>query len=420
MDPGTICLFRQGKLVEDFGQGRVTEEDFGRGVLAALQAAQKGDDIQMGPLRAAVSNATLRTDKVQVLCHGTVFVPNGRYSHLLQVQGSDCVVDGLTVDGLGTTNSGSGMGLLVTGNRNRLVRCRADSCRGANAQQSGHGSCLKIDKASDTSVLEFASDDAGYAAIWLLSANRTTVNGASITNPYRAFSINATTNLQWIHISNVVGTATVLGTSVLINSNISDGVSLGLLQMNNVSLVDTDMVMAGVSYNQQAGHQLAKLQNIKRVVMDKVRLEHGRNSGSGAIRTFYLQEFQQNTAPEELLMDDCYFSDCLVISMKIGYWHMEGCTVGATSLQSYASAFRPNVANGRFTGNTFNIHRNRFVLTPDINLAESDHLEFRYNRFVANVPSPAYVHKVYPSGKILVDDTNMLINQGGGGFEVSP
>jgi hypothetical protein len=419
MDPGTICLFRQGVLVEDFGKDRVTAEDFGRGILAAFQATQPGDDIQMGPLRASVSNATLRTSNVQVLCHGTTIVPNGKYGHLLQVQGNDCVVDGLTVDGLATPNAGTGMGLLVTGHRNRLVRCMANGCRGANVT-NGHGSGLKVEKATDTLVLEYSSDDAGYAALWLMGANRTTVNGASITNPYRSISINSTTSLNWINISNVVATCTRLGTSSLINSNITDGVSLGLLQMNNVSLVDTDMVSPGVSYDQTAGHQMAKFQNIERLVLDKVRLEHGRNAGSGAIRSFYLQEYMGNKAPEELLMTDCYLSDCMVISLKVGYWHMEGCTVGATSLQNYTSAFRPNVQTGRFIGNNFNIHRNRFVLTPDMNLADGDHLEFRYNRFVANVPSPAYVHKVYPSGEISVDKTNMMVNQGGGGFDVSP
>jgi hypothetical protein len=419
MDKNAIWLYRNGRFLTDYGLGRSTEQDLGKALTSALMLARPGDELITGPFRAAVINATLPANKVKLTCHGTTLVPAGNHTHLFKAAGTDCVIRGLCADGLTKPNIGKGYGIWITGDRTQLVGCTANSNRGTK-HTNGDGSCLKVDGATDVLVEDFRSDDAMYASVWLNGCNRVVIRGAYITNPYRAFSINSASNLDWMAISNVQGVATKLGSSVLLNTNIDDGVALGELKLTNVSLVDTDMVAPGVSYSHGEGHQMAKVQNTKKIIFDKVNLEHGTNAGSGIVRTLYVQEYKGNQAPEEFIIRDSAFSDCLLFSLKLPYLSMEGTHVGRRSLRNYASAFRPKIGLGRFIGNTIRVHKNRFVLTPDINLDAKDHLEFRYNRFEADAEATVYVHKLYPQGEISVDKTNQLINHGTGGFEVSP
>lgn len=419
MDRNAIWLFRHGSFVADYGYGLSTEKELGQGLQRALRDSVAGDEIVTGPFQAAVSDLTLDASKVHLACHSTRIVPDGKHSHLLKLAGSDCVVSGLVVDGGARPNPARGYGIWVVGDRNRVLSCTANGNRGAN-YLNGDGSGIKIDNAaSDTVIKDFASDDAGYAAVWLMG-DRTLVSGAYITNPYRAFSINSFKNLEWMSIGNVVGIATEPGKSVLLNSNIDDGVELDELKLTNVSLVDTDMISPGVSYNSSTGHQMAKLQNTRRIVLQNVNLEHGTNAGSGIVRTLYIQEYMGNKAPEELIIRDSTFSDAMLLSLKIPYLEIEGSVIARRSLRNYASAFRPKVGMGHFVGNTIYVHQRQFALTPDWQLETTDRLEFRYNSFIADHPGKSYVHKRYSAGMVTVDGTNRLTNRGGGSFEITP
>jgi hypothetical protein len=121
---GKIVLMRAGVMVGDYGDGRITPADYGVGLTAAFAAAQAGDTIMAKGVCASTTGLTLSQNAVKLLCEDVCIIPSGDYSGLLTISGDDNLVRGITADGRvsGTplANAGEGIGIDISGNRNRV------------------------------------------------------------------------------------------------------------------------------------------------------------------------------------------------------------------------------------------------------------------------------------------------------------
>jgi hypothetical protein len=439
--PGQVLYVRSGRVLEDYGKTRVTDADYGNGILAAIAYAnasgQAGDAIMCGQMRAALVDATLNVSNVRLYGAETEIIRSGNYAHQLKIVGDNNEVRGFRFNGQGVANTGFGYGVWITGARAILEGNEVSGQRGTTVTD-GHGTCVRID-GDDAVVKDFTSRDAGYAALSMHNADRLTVDGANILDPHRALAITGTVNMDWINLRNIrayrIAAPTITADGAYLNMNISDGVSLGELRMTNVSLEDGDMISAGVSYNDVDGHQMAKIQNARKVVMDNVQLLHGTNQSTGTVRSIYLQAFQSNLAPEELIMRGCTLADAFVCSEKIGYFHAEDTYFGSNHIADYNEVFyRLYAKNVLFHGCTFNLYTKDKVFAiygltknPD---AANDRYEFRNNRFIGSKNGDQYVFaasdgssengSMEPSiGKIIFDKTNSIVKTGTGAFKHS-
>jgi len=420
--PGQMLLIRAGNVVADYGNSRVSAADYGNGFLAALAAAQSGDTLMCGPLCASLVNATLTASNVKILCTGTELNRSGNYTHLFKSTGDDNYVEGLIANGAGTANTGSGVGLYITGDRNHFHQCEANGTRGTTPT-NGDGTGLRIDGNTDTVITSYRSTDSGYNAVWFRTANRVTLDGAEIVNCVRSMGFNSTTDLDWIQVSNVNAVNSTVGNSALMNMNIDDGVALDELRMTNIALTDTDMISAGYSYNSASGNQLMKLQNTTNIYLDNVNLTHGLNAGAGGGRTFYIQSYLGNVAPDRLIVKNSSFSDNMVFGLKVPYMLWEGCRFGVRQSQATVAWYTLHAELAQFHGCEFNIHGASRVFTTSASQATTDRYEFKHSKFKADNASNVFLTQLSGSGNlgtyagnILFDETNSLSNSGAGDF----
>jgi hypothetical protein len=432
--PGHILHIRDGVVLQNYGENRVSEADYGNGILAAIAAANvTGDVVDIGPMRAALVNASINTAGVKVRGHETEIVRSGDYTYMLRLNASDIEVRGLRILGEGIPNTGSGWGMHVSSTANRCIveNCEVSGQRGTTVI-NGDGTCIRVD-GDDCVIMGYVSRDAGYAALSMNNSDRLTVDGANIIDPHRALAITGQANMSWINLRNIrayrIAAPVVQADGAYLNMNIDDGVSLGELRMTNVSLEDGDMIGAGVSYNDADGHQMFKAQNTTKIIMDNVQLLHGTNAGAGLVRSMYLQQFQANVAPDELIMKNCTLADAFICSEKIGYFHAEDCYFGKKHISDYNEIFyRLFAEQVKFDGCTFNLHGKSKVFAifdtvrnPD---AANDCYYFRNNRFIGSSASSQFVFKLndgtdngslVPSvGRIIFDKSNTIENSGAG------
>lgn len=428
--PGHILHIRDGVILQNYGENRITEVDYGNGILAAIAAAnQAGDIIDIGPMRAALVNASIVNNGIRIRGHETEIVRSGDYSYMLSITGDDVEVRGLRLLGEGTANTGTGYGIHIqpAAVRTIIENCEVSGHRGTTVTD-GHGASIRID-GDDCVIKDFLSRDAGYAALMMHNSNRLTVDGANIIDPHRAMAITGTEDMDWINLQNIrayrIAAPVIQADGAYLNMNIDDGVALAELRMTNVSLEDGDMVAAGVSYNDGDGHQMFKAQNVTKLIMDNVQLLHGTNNGAGLVRSMYLQKFQSNVAPEELIMRSCTLADAFICSEKVGYFHAEDCCFGFKHLADYNELFyRLYARHVRFDGCTFNIYGKSKVFAiynTVVNAdAANDRYEFKNNRFTGSSGASQFVFKyndgtdngsLLPSiGRVQFDRTNKIEN----------
>ena len=426
VNPGQILLYRNGLLARDYGDTRITTDDYGTGFLAAMSAAQSGDSIVCGPGTFTLVNATLSASGVNIFCNGTTLQRKSstNYTHLFKSTGSGCKISGMTVDGGGAANTGTGYGVHVTGDKTTVSQVTVKGTRGTTIS-NGDGSGLKIDNADDVTVSDLTSDDTGYSAIWLLTSNRAVVDGAVLHNAVnKAISINSASDIDLITLSNIKALAddnSSQDNHMSLNTNIDDGVWLGELRLNNVVLCDADMVSSGVSYNSANGYQMMKLQNIRKVVIDGCQMLHGTNTGTGTTRSLYIQAFASNVAPDELIVKNSLFSGGLVTGLPLPYMHFENNHVGYRSNESGVLWYTFEAREASFIGNTFDMHAGTRVFTLSSSTAATDRIRFTKNRFKSNSSSATYIFQqsgnkdlTACAGVFEFDQSNTLTNSGSG------
>ena len=123
---GRIVLVRNGRFIADYDDSRITTDDYGNGLTAALAALQPGDTLMARGIRASTAGLTCSQSNVQLLFEDVTVIPKTttNYAALFAVSGSDCLLRGLTTDGrvggVPQANTGEGIGIDVQGNKNRM------------------------------------------------------------------------------------------------------------------------------------------------------------------------------------------------------------------------------------------------------------------------------------------------------------
>lgn len=421
----SILIYRDGLIARDYGASCKTTDEYGTALLAAITALTANDTLVIGPGIYTCVNATVAASNVKIYAAGAEIRKKSatNYTHLLKVDGDDVLIDGLTLNGTGVANTGTGFGFHVTGDRLQLHNCAANGTLGTTAS-SGHGTACYLYQCADTLIHNYSSYNAGYAAIWMNGTVRTYINGAMVIDSNnRSLSITGAVDMDLIRIENFHAIAVTEGCSVLWNTNITDGYTLKELRVSNTDLTDTDMVSSGVSYNDADGHQMFKFQNMGKVVMDNVTLNHGTNSGAGAERSMYIQDFDLNTAPDELIMTNCSLADAFVCGLKIPYFVATNCRFGyrklATAYNELFYFLRADYA--KFDNCHFFQEAKPQCFEMGSDVANTDRYLFRSCRFESNSGSSTYIMNQSDdvdlttlAGCFVFDETNSLDNVGAG------
>lgn len=427
---GEILLYRDGLLFRDYGDTRLSSNDYGDGLKAAVAAMSVGDTLLVGPGVYNAVDVTMTAARAKAIFNGSVIYKRSGsdYDHLFKSTGDDCVIQGLSVDGDAAVNAtGTGYGIHITGDRTRLLDASAESTRGQTVD-SGHGSTVKIDDCNDVRVERLYSKDAGYTGLWLNKTPRFTCDGGYVLDAAdKGLSVNSSVDLSLISISNWYGLAVTPGTFARWNTNIDEGITLGEMRLNNVHLTDTDMISAGVSYEDESS-QMFKFQNIRKMIMNNSSFVHGSAIGVGppAARTIYMQSEESpgetNTPPEEWYINLCSFASAIVCELKLPYLIAKQSHFGSGNLDDYNELFYRLRANyAKFEDCIFNTYAKTQVLEMGSDVANTDRYEFVNNRFTGESASSIRfmsqdddVDLTTLAGCFLLDETNTFENTGAG------
>lgn len=426
---GEILIYRDDVLFADYGDTLTTSLEFGSALKSAITALEAGDTLVIGPGIYDTYNCTISVANVKVYGEGAIIqrLPATNYTHLLKVDADDCIIQGVACNGAGASNTGTGYGIWVTGDRVQLKNVSAEQTRGTTAD-SGDGSTVKIDNCTDTLIDGLYSYDAGYTGLWLNKTTRAFISNVRVVDAVnRSLSINSTFDIDLITVTNFNAIALTEGCSSTWNTNIDETFTLGELRMTNVHLVDTDMVSAGVSY-QDASHQMMKFQNIDRLYMKGCTFTHGSAIGGGGYvaRTIYLQAEEgvgeTNTPPDLWVMEDCTFDSVIGCELKLPKLIAKNCTFGRRDYNDYSELFyRLRCSFASFDGCTFDSQSKTqiFELGEDTNLA--DRYVFKNNTFLSNSASSTYIMNqtddedlTTMAGCFICDATNTIDNVGAG------
>lgn len=426
---GQILIYRDGLPYRDYGDTRVTTDDYGTGFLAACAALADDDILVLGPGVYTTVNATIAAARVHVIANGTVIKRKTatNYTHLVKVTGNDCIIDGLKVNGGGASNTGSGFGFWVTGDRCRLKNVQAISTRGTTVD-NGDGSTIKIDDCTDTVLDGFYSYDAEYAGLWLNKTPRCFISNVSVVDAgNRSLSLNSSVALDLITVTNFNAVANTAGCKSRWNTNIDTAITLRELQMTNVTLVDTDMISAGVSYQDESS-QMIKFQNIERVLWDRVTLTHGSATGSGspAARTVYIQTEEgpgePNTPPDLWVMKNCSLSSAISCELKLPKLICENTHFGVRDENDYNELFyRLRCEYAEFKDCVLDSGSKTQIFEMGSDTADTDRYVFKRCQFKSNSASSTYVMNhsddedlTTLAGCFVCDESNTFDNVGAG------
>lgn len=426
---GEILLYRDGVLFRDYGDALTTTTALGTALKAAITALTADDILVVGPGVYSTADCTVAASNVRVIANGAVISkPSGtNYSHLIKVTGDDVQVLGVSVDGTAAANTGTGLGIHVTGDRCRLEKVSAKGTRGTTPG-SGDGSAVKIDDCTDTVIDGLYIEDPEYSGLWLNKTPYCYVSNVRVVDAQnRSLSINSSVALDLIDISNFSAVANTAGCKARWNTNIDVGITLRELRMTNVTLVDTDMVGAGVSYQDESS-QMIKFQNIERVIWDGVTLVHGGATGAGspAARTVYIQDIESpgedNTPPDLWVIKNSSFSSAFVCALKLPKLIVENSHFGVRDENDYNELFYRLQCNfAEFTDCVFDSGSKTqiFELGSDTNIA--DRYIFKRCDFRSNSASSTYIMNQSDdedlttlAGCFIFDETNTLDNAGAG------
>lgn len=428
---GSLLHMRNGVVLADYGDTRISSDDYGNGFKAALAAMQSGDVLECSPIVATLVDATCSVDGVCIKGNGIELKrkTSTNYAHIFKTTGIGNEISNLTANGTNNANTGTGYGVHVTGDRTHLDGVKAKGTNGTTPN-NGDGSGIKIDYADFVRVDNCESHNAEYAGLWLNTADHVFVkNFYSYNSVERSLSINAAADTELIDIDGFVGIADTNGCHSGWNQNIYEGYLLNEFRIKNVKLIDTDMISSGVSYNSASGYQMMKLQNTKAIFMEDVKLHHGTNAGAGGQRSIYWQDVQNNVAPDLLSMKNVSCSDAIVLSMRMKTWLMQACRVGYRSCQASSLIYTMSCDRFRAEECEFDLHTaGNYLMTLDVgDFNANDRYEFIRSTFKANSASNRYIaHRnlspgSYASiddkpGTIYVDPYCKFSNTGGGAF----
>lgn len=426
--PGQILHIRNGAVLQNYGDNRISQADYGNGILAAIAAAnQAGDIIDIGPMRAALVNATVTTAGVRIQGHETEIVRSGNYTHMLRISGNDVEVRGLRLLGQGTANTGTGFGIYITGNRAIVDGCEVSGQRGTTAT-NGDGTCIRID-GDDVTITNYVSRDAGYSSLSCHDSHRLVVDGATLIDQnHRAIAVSGVGANPWIELKNIRSVAQTAGKFAYMNIHFSPGGSLGELRMTNVTLEEGDKYGSGVSFNDADGHNMIKIENTSRMILDNVQLLHGTNAGAGAVRSLYLQADGTNGPVDTLILKNCTIADAITANMKTNYLYADNTWFGWKQIGDHNELwYRLYASHAIFRNCTFNQwDKSKCFATYSTATnadAANDFYEFYGNRFLANAGGDVHVFAngtgsgngpFHFPGRVIFDKTNTMENFGAG------
>lgn len=413
---GQILLVRDGAIVSDYGDTRVTATDYFAGLVAAFAAASAGDVIMCRGIKATGKELDLAQSNVKWLCEDVTITPTSGYNNIVLLNGADSEIHGLKIAGGGTANTGSGKGLTVNGIGAKVYRCEVSGTRGTTATDGGTLYCQEADQVVDG----FVSKDAGYAGIYGLNANRLTLRNIEIYDPLdRGMNFAGSTALDWISLENVRGICD-LGVidygGVGINWN-TDGI-IGTVRMSNVNLHNNDT--AGNSYNGTSNHTCMKVQSMNTLIMSNCTFWHGDNSGAGESPSWRMEDPLLNPPPNEIYVDNCYFSDGFRFNgAKPKFVRVTNSSIGADLCSSSVLIYTLHCDDIAFLGCNMNMHAKTRLFTFSASRAATDRFRLVDCRLVANKATNAYIadaNAALSTGYNTVAG-NTYVNSGGGGWD---
>lgn len=403
---GQILQMRNGTIVADYGDTRITAADYGNGISAAFAACEPGDTILMRGVYAA-GPCTLAQSRVKVICDDVMIVPKTTppYSALLTISGADCDVSGIVADGKAQANDVSdACGIKVTG-----VRCmlRDVECNNILGKATvGDDTTIYYDAnglhiaATDVTVDGYVTRDVGYAGLILENANRGTFKNLKIINPHnRSINIQGANDCEWISIDSVDGlldSATAQpngpGTTAGVVINVNQAGRIHALHLTNIKMRNAAVVSAGNSYNHASTLDMLKVQNVDQLYMDNVQLRHGDNAHATGVTTSFRWETTTQDPPREVYIRNSMFSEGFTWGGQYpDYVHLENSHFGYDLCSSAVLIYNVRAKHFLAKSCSFNCYDKTRVFTLSASHAATDRFEIIDSEFKGNKATSLYV-----------------------------
>lgn len=450
---GQILWTRNGEILDNFGDTRITEEDYGNGLHAALAAVQPGDTILARGVTCRGIDFELNQPNVRVIFEDAWIKPSTHYRWLFRMPevANDCIIEGVRIDGELFDNQGqSGSGFAVNGDRCVFRNIEASGLR--SVLPTG-GTAFSTNVAHDLFIDGYRSINTQYAGLLLADCNRVRAKNVYIEDPGRAVNIQGVASTQSVELIDFEGRMTMIPpawkfpySGVATSGNV-DG-SLGKLLLQNYRMVNEDVVAPGYSYRYDSFLQMFKCHNIKVVHFDNVMLWHGGVAkltppdplvtGASAPSMNH-PGLDEGLPVDEWIFNKCYFASNVWMSPQahMQKLRMTECYIGARDIFHSGSGSQLNTQfcltqlrckDTVIEGSTFDCHTRRGIMSI-AGMQAGDRLVLRDNRFLANqsgnptviagLPQTADNTGVNALAGNIVNVNNTLENRGGGGFTIS-
>ena len=342
-NPRSILLFRGNTLVDDFGEGVLSESQYGSALEQANASMIAGDRLVCkGAGVASVAELEFNVDSCVFEFNGLKLAPkNANYNFLVKFLGDNCTVNGLVVDGenLETTGSSSyPAAMIVEGDGILLEDCecsrqqKKSGTTGAVAEASGEGLLIYGD---NVTLSNFYAEGNDYNA-FVGYGDNLQVNGAKLINNRRAFTIRGSGDKDVVSINNLNCVVTERGEGPEYNSAECNFNTTGTIRTayltNSTFLVRHEGVVVG------GRHNGAKVQNVDSFICEKVVMEPGPNASTDANAFSVSLALENGSEPRKVYLKDCHFArgGCAMGAGPQESFIAEGCSFGA--LPSKASS----------------------------------------------------------------------------------
>ena len=394
---GSIWHVRGNDVLHDYGDTRVSEQDYGNGLAEALGASgpsvfTAGDSIVVGPGRFALDNTTCAVPNTDLLFHRTELIPvNTAYDIILSLSADRIVCEGLRTNGASVAGSGDACGLRIQGNNVTVRNCKGSNHAGGTSVQ-GYAFFIT---GSDVHIENCGGENNQYTAIRGAAANRITILGGKYINngtgatANRAIQLEGNSFVDWIKLLGVTTYAGVSGTGALINFGNAGGT--GKLYMCGCSIINDNQEGSGNSYNTANREQCMKLQDIQHVHLENNIFQHGANANPAGNVTGFAMDLPLSGLPlKTLKVIGNYFSDGFQLP-GLQRWDdsiiVEKNTFGIDRCEVQPAGYIfqvPNAQLVRFEKNSFNVHAGRpFSVTSSV-ANVGDRFELINNRIYGN------------------------------------
>ncbi len=303
LKPGTVIVMRGNQIVGSYGTGQ-TAKDRGDDLKAAVASLKDGDVLLTGTGHFDLDAIEI-DDEIRWLARGTVVRPNRfPYISVITISSDNVIVDGVTVDGQGTANTGNGNGIKIANVDDvKLINCTCINLEGGSLTR-GRGFYVA---GNDIEVRNCVGSNNSYVGMRCSNANRLRVSGCRfMNNGNRSIEYDGSVlkTADFFHLSDTLCSADQANTRAFVNIN--QGFIIDSVVFDGVQIINRDQVSAGVSFDIRNREQNAKFQGIRHLTLRDCEFRHGinRNAGSPAIGFSFDKPF-----PKHIEVTGCRFSD---------------------------------------------------------------------------------------------------------------